>query len=48
MRRVQDFESITQLPGVIDGLRERDWSDDELRGLLGENWLRVYERVWGR
>ncbi|MEG3182178.1 dipeptidase [Sphingomonas sp. LT1P40] len=44
---VHGFENIGQLPNVIDGLRQRGWTAAELQKLLGENWLRVYERVWG-
>lgn len=44
---VKDFEKITDLPNVTQGLMERGWSDSEIRKVLGENWLRVYEQVWG-
>jgi membrane dipeptidase len=44
---VKDFENISQLPNVTDGLRNRGWSDAEIRKVLGENWLRVYQQVWG-
>jgi membrane dipeptidase len=45
---VNGFENIGELPNVIRGLESRGWSAAELRQVLGENWLRVYERVWGR
>ena len=33
--------------GAVRALREvYGWTDDEIRGLLGENLLRVYEAVW--
>lgn len=44
---VQGFENIGQLPNVAHGLAERGWTDTELRKLMGDNWLRVYEAVWG-
>jgi membrane dipeptidase len=44
---VKDFEDISQLPNLIRGLKGRGWSDSELDKVLGGNWLRVYERVWG-
>lgn len=44
---VRGFENISQLPNVTRGLIQRGWSNAELRQLLGENWLRVYQRVWG-
>jgi membrane dipeptidase len=41
------YENISKLPNLVMALRGRGWSDDELDRLLGANWLRVYERVWG-
>ncbi len=44
---IEGFESIDELPNVAQGLLQRGWSDADLRKVLGENWLRVYEAVWG-
>jgi membrane dipeptidase len=44
---VKGFENIGELPNVTQGLRDRGWTAPELRKLLGENWLRVYEKAWG-
>jgi membrane dipeptidase len=44
---VKGYESISELPNVTRGLIERGWSTAEIRKVLGENWLRVYEKVWG-
>lgn len=44
---VKGYETITDLPNVTQGLMARGWTDAEIRKLLGENWLRVYEKVWG-
>lgn len=44
---VKGFESIIELPNVVRGLVKRGWSLDEIRKVLGENWLRVYGAVWG-
>ncbi len=44
---VKGFEDISQLPNLIKGLEGRGWSASELGKILGGNWLRVYERVWG-
>ncbi len=41
------FENITELPNVTRGLIQRAWSTGEIRKVLGENWLRVYEKGWG-
>ena len=44
---VKDFETILELPKVTQGLLNRGWSAADVRKVLGENWLRVYEKVWG-
>lgn len=44
---IKDYENISKLPNLIAGLKGRGWSQAELDKLLGENWLRVYERAWG-
>lgn len=43
---IKDYENISKLPNLVRGLKARGWSQPELDKLLGENWLRVYERVW--
>lgn len=44
---VKGFGNIGELPNVVAGLTQRGWTDEELRKLTGDNWLRVYEAVWG-
>lgn len=44
---VKGFENIAELPNVTRGLLQRGWPVADLRKMLGENWLRVYEKVWG-
>jgi membrane dipeptidase len=44
---VKDYENIGKLPNVTQGLTGRGWTVAELDKVLGQNWLRVYERVWG-
>ncbi|HET6566158.1 MAG TPA: membrane dipeptidase [Xanthomonadales bacterium] len=44
---VRDFETIVELPNLTQGLLDRGWSDPDVRKVLGENWLRVYQQVWG-
>ena len=46
-RFVRGFESIAELPNLIDGLRRRGWTDIEVQKAMGANWLRVYAQVWG-
>ncbi|MFN0180065.1 MAG: dipeptidase [Gemmatimonadales bacterium] len=47
VRAVDGFEDISELPNLITGLRRRGWSESELDRVLGGNWLRVYQAVWG-
>lgn len=44
---VRGYEDISELPNVTEGLIQRGWSNAEIWKLLGDNWLRVYERIWG-
>jgi membrane dipeptidase len=44
---VKGFENIGELPNVTQGLLQREWTPAEVRKVLGENWLRVYEQIWG-
>jgi membrane dipeptidase len=44
---VKGFENITELPNVVRGLIQRGWPTGEIRKILGGNWLRVYQKVWG-
>jgi len=34
-------------PHITAGLKLRGYGDDEVRGILGENFLRVFEEIWG-
>jgi membrane dipeptidase len=36
-----------ELPNLTRRLLERGFAEGEVRKVLGENWLRVYEAVWG-
>jgi membrane dipeptidase len=36
----------SQLPGLVDGLYDRGFSDNEIRGILGENFRRVASVAW--
>lgn len=47
IRDVAGFEHIGELPNLIVGLRRRGWSERDLDSVLGGNWLRVFQRVWG-
>lgn len=41
------LERIDKLPALTQGLIERGYTDDQIRGILGENWLRAFERFVG-
>lgn len=40
------FESVTEMPKVTEGLLARGYRPEEVRKLIGGNWLRLYEQVW--
>jgi membrane dipeptidase len=42
-----NFENITKMPNVTAGLIARGYSEDAIRGILGLNFLRVFEGVCG-
>ncbi|SEB55589.1 dipeptidase [Terriglobus roseus] len=42
---VEGMETAADLPKITAGLLERGWSPDDLRGVLGENLLRVMSAV---
>ncbi len=37
---------IAEMPNVTAAMLGRGWSEDRIRKLLGENWLRVLDQVW--
>ena len=39
--------SHAEAGNVRAALKSRGFSDDEVRGVLGENFLTVFERIWG-
>jgi membrane dipeptidase len=43
---VKGFESISDCPKVTDGLLGRGYSTEEVRKIMGANWLRLYQQVW--
>jgi membrane dipeptidase len=40
------LEDASGLPGLTARLLERGFGEDDVRAILGENWLRVFEAVW--
>jgi membrane dipeptidase len=46
-RNVIGFDDYRDFPNITRGLVKRGYSDDEIRGILGGNFLRVFEQVCG-
>jgi len=44
---IEGFQKISELPNVIRGLERRGWPRADIVKVMGENWLRVYQAVWG-
>ena len=43
----EDIDDITKTSNMAKGLVARGYSESEIKGVLGENWLRVFKRAWG-
>ena len=43
---VANYATPEQLPYLTEGLLERSYSESDIRGILGDNWLRVARQVW--
>jgi len=46
IRYTEGVDSISELPNFSKGLVARGYSDSEVAGVLGENWLRVFRKAW--
>lgn len=44
----EGIRSFADVPNIAIGLKERGYADEQIRGILGENFLRVFETVWGK
>lgn len=44
----RDIRSWADTPNVTAALKARGYSDAEIRGILGENFLRVFAKLWDR
>jgi membrane dipeptidase len=45
--KVQGLEDVTRLPGLTAGLVERDYGEEDVKKILGGNFLRVFKEVVG-
>ncbi len=46
MPATQDFESVSAFPNVTAGLLAQGYPENEVRQILGGNWLGLYADVW--
>lgn len=46
LRMVEGFSHYGRVPNFIDRLRSRGYDEAAVRGILGENYLRIFEKVW--
>ncbi len=45
--KVKGFESYAKFPNFIKGLIDRGYSDQEIKKIAGENFLRIFRRIVG-
>jgi membrane dipeptidase len=46
MRALADFNTYAQIGALVDGLKSRGYSEDDVQGILGGNFLRIFDAVW--
>jgi membrane dipeptidase len=46
-RNVEGFDDYAQIADVAERLQSRGFTEGDVRKILGENFLRVFEEVWG-
>lgn len=47
MRALNGFSNYTEVTNFIDRMLARGYKEKDVRKILGENYLRVFEEVWG-
>ena len=45
-RNIEGFDDYALVPHLAERLMARGYSDTDVRGILGENFLRVFGEVW--
>ena len=45
---VEGMEQVTVFPEITEELLKRGYQDDDVRKILGANWLRIYSQNWDR
>ena len=46
LRMVDGFSNFTEVKNLVSRLRQRGYGETDIRGILGLNYLRVFEQVW--
>ena len=41
------LDSVIYFRDLAQGLLDRGYSAENVRKILGENWMRLFRRVWG-
>lgn len=44
---VKDLDQLSKVPNITKGLVGRGYSDQEIKKILGLNFLKVFKKVWG-
>jgi len=44
---IKGLENLAQYPNLTMAMERRGWSEERIRAVLGQNWLRFLREVWG-
>jgi membrane dipeptidase len=47
LTKVEGFENYTKFPNLIEGLISRGYSDQEIKKIVGDNFLQVFRKIVG-
>jgi len=47
MDKTWGYGWLEHTPNLTKGLVARGYSDTEVKGILGENWIKLFKKVWG-
>ena len=47
MDKTWGYGWLEHTPNLTKGLVARGYADQEIKGILGENWLKLFKKVWG-
>lgn len=46
MRALADFNTYAQVGDFVNALKSRGYSEEDVQGILGGNFLRIFDQVW--